>query len=112
MLDLDGSSPYSAFWTVDRDRDHSAGSIDSHQDRDTWGLRFQADWDLSFAALTYLGSYRDLDYDTYYDFDGGNPTTSFISIEGGNAEKSDALKSRAAALVAARQPGSLGGWPL
>ncbi|MBO9560433.1 MAG: TonB-dependent receptor [Caulobacter sp.] len=90
VLDLDDSSPYSAFWTVDRDRDHSAGSIDGHQDRDTWGLRFQADWDLSFATLTYLGSYRDLDYDTYYDFDGGNPTTNFIGIEGGNAEKSDA----------------------
>jgi len=90
VLDLDDTSPYAAFWTVDRDRDHSAGSIDGHQDRDTWGLRFQADWDLSFATLTYLGSYRDLDYDTYYDFDGGNPSTNFIGIEGGNAETSDA----------------------
>lgn len=90
VLDLDLSDPMSAFWTIDRDREHSAGSIDGYQDRDTWGLRAQVDWDLSFATLTYLGSYRDLDYAAYYDFDGGNPTTNFIGIEGGNAETSDA----------------------
>lgn len=90
VLDLDLSDPLSGFWTIDRDREHSAGSIDGYQDRDTWGLRAQADWDLSFATLTYLGSFRQLDYAAYYDFDGGNPTFNFIGIEGGNAEDSDA----------------------
>jgi iron complex outermembrane receptor protein len=89
VLDLATSDPLSAFWTVSRDRDRSAGSIDGYQDRDTYGLRAQADWDLSFATLTYLGSYRNLDYATWYDFDGSNPTESFIGISGGNAERSD-----------------------
>ena len=90
VLDLDASDPLSAFWTVNRDRDRSAGSTDGYQDRDTWGLRFQADWDLPFAILTYLGSYRNLDYATSYDFDGGKPTTNLVDIAGGNAETSDA----------------------
>lgn len=90
VLDLDLSDPLSGFWTIDRDRDRSAGSIDGFQDCDTWGLRVQADRDLSFATLTYLGSYRDLDYAAYYDFDGGNPTNNFIGIEGGNTEQSSA----------------------
>jgi iron complex outermembrane receptor protein len=62
VLDLDDTDPLSAFWTVDRDRKHTAGSTDGYQNRDTWGVRGQMDWDLSFATLTYLGSYRDLDY--------------------------------------------------
>jgi len=87
-LDLDETDPLSAFWTVDRDRKHTAGSFDGYQNRDTWGVRGQAEWDLSFATLTYLGSYRDLDYHTAYDFDGGNPSTNFIDISGGNDEDS------------------------
>ena len=30
-----------------------------------------------------------LDYDAYYDFDGGNPTTNLVDIAGGNVERSD-----------------------
>ena len=90
VLDLDLSDPLSGFWTIDRDRDRSAGSTDGYQNRDTYGLRAKVDWDLSFATLTYLGSYRNLDYATAYDFDGSNPTASFIDINGGNAERSDA----------------------
>ncbi|WP_165184484.1 TonB-dependent receptor [Caulobacter soli] len=89
VLDLDETDPMSAFWTVDRDRKHTAGSDDGYQNKDTWGVRLQADWDLSFGVLTYLGSYRDLDYHAAYDFDGGNPTTNFIGISGGNDEKTD-----------------------
>lgn len=89
VLDLDAGDPYSAFWTVDRDRDNFAGSTDGYQNRDTWGLRGEAQFDLSFATLTYLGAYRELDYDTAYDFDGGNPGTNFIQIAGGNEEQSE-----------------------
>lgn len=88
VLDLDDGADEAMFWTVDRDRKHTAGSTDGYQDRDTWGARVQVDWDTSFATLTYLGSYRDLDYDVAYDFDGGNPTTNFIDIAGGNVEQS------------------------
>jgi iron complex outermembrane receptor protein len=88
VLDLDDSDPLSSFWTIDRDRKHTAGSFDGYQNRDTWGVRGQADWDLAFATLTYLGSYRDLDYHVAYDFDGGNPDTNFVDISGGNDEDS------------------------
>jgi iron complex outermembrane receptor protein len=88
VLDLDDSDPLSSFWTIDRDRKHTAGSFDGYQNRDTWGVRGQADWDLAFATLTYLGSYRDLDYHVAYDFDGGNPGTNFVDISGGNDEDS------------------------
>lgn len=89
VLDLDTGSSNSALWRVDRDRKHTAGSDDGYQDRDTWGARLQADWDLPFATLTYLGSHRDLTYHTAYDFDGGNPTFNRAGISGGNDEASD-----------------------
>lgn len=89
VLDLDLSDPLSGFWTVDRDRERTAGAFAGFQDRDTWGLRAEGKWDLSFATLTYVGSYRDLRYSTAYDFDGGNATTNFIDISGGNDEASD-----------------------
>ncbi len=89
VLDLDPTDPRSALWTVDRGRKRTAGSTEGYQDRDTWGVRGQLDWDLPFATLTYLGSYRDLDYHTAYDFDGGNPTTNRVGISGGNDEAGD-----------------------
>jgi iron complex outermembrane recepter protein len=88
-FDLDEGSPRAAFWTVDRNRERTAGATDGYQDRDTWGARLQLDWDVSFATLTYLGSYRDLDYHTFYDFDGGNRATNLIDIAGANDEQSD-----------------------
>jgi iron complex outermembrane recepter protein len=88
-FDLDQGSRQAAFWTVDRNRERTAGATDGYQDRDTWGARLQLDWDVSFATLTYLGSYRDLDYHTFYDFDGGNRATNLIDIAGANDEQSD-----------------------
>ncbi len=89
VLDLDESDPLSMFWEPNRDRDSFAGSTDGYQNRDTWGVRGEAEFDLSFATLTYLGGYRNLDYETAYDFDGGNPTTNFIQISGANVEQSE-----------------------
>ena len=89
VFDLDEGSDQAVFWTVDRDRKHTAGATDGYQDRDTWGARAQLDWDISFATLTYLGSYRDLDYHAAYDFDGGNSSTNLIDVAGGNDEQSD-----------------------
>ncbi|MBM0106603.1 TonB-dependent receptor [Steroidobacter sp. S1-65] len=88
VLDLDDGADEAVFWTVDRDRKHTAGATDGYQDRDTWGARVQVDWDVPFATLTYLGSHRDLDYSTGYDFDGGNAATNLIDIAGTNEEKS------------------------
>lgn len=88
VLDLDAGDPLSAFWTINRDRDETAGAYAGFQDRDTWGARLQIERDLPFATLIYLGSYRDLDYAAAYDFDGGNPTTNLVDISGGNEEQS------------------------
>ncbi|MDP2212860.1 TonB-dependent receptor [Phenylobacterium sp.] len=88
VLDLDTADPRAAFWTIDRDRRRTAGAYAGYQDRDTWGVRVQIERDLPFATLIYLGSYRDLDYASAYDFDGGNPTTNRIDISGGNEEQS------------------------
>lgn len=89
VLDLDEGSDEAVFWTVDRDREHTASAIDGFQNRDTWGVRAQADLDLAIGTLTYLGSYRNLDYHVRYDFDGGNATTNLIDIAGNNDEQSD-----------------------
>ncbi|MDP1619264.1 TonB-dependent receptor [Phenylobacterium sp.] len=89
VLDLDADDPLSAFWTIDRDRDQTAGSYPGYQNRDTWGARLQVEKDLPFATLIYIGAYRDLDYSAAYDFDGGNPTTNVVDIAGANDERSD-----------------------
>lgn len=89
VLDLDMTDPRRALWTVNRDRTVTAGSDEGYQDRDTWGVRGQIDWDLSFATVTYLGSYRDLDYHVAYDFDGGHPPANRLNIAGGNDEDSN-----------------------
>lgn len=88
VVDVDPNDPLSAFWTINRDRDYNAAQFDGYQDRDTWGARGQAIWDLAFGSLNYLVSHRELAYDVNYDFDGGNPTFNPISIGGGNVEDS------------------------
>lgn len=89
VLDRDPTDPRAGLWTLDRNRKVTAGSDEGYQDRDTWGLRAQLDWDLSFASVTYLGSYRDLDYAAAYDFDGGHAPMNRINISGANEEASD-----------------------
>ncbi|WP_262690174.1 TonB-dependent receptor [Kordiimonas aestuarii] len=89
VVALDNSDPLSGFWTVDQNRDYNSAETDGYQNRDTWGLRGEVNWDMSFATLNYLLSYRDLEYDAAYDFDGGNPTANVISIGGGNIEDSE-----------------------
>jgi iron complex outermembrane receptor protein len=78
VVDLDLSDPFSAFWTVNRDRDFSESEIDGKQDRDTWSFRGQAEWDLPIGTLSYLGSYRELDYASLYDFDGTDDALALI----------------------------------
>lgn len=68
------------------DPDRSLATIDGRQDRDTFGLRSEVSWSLPFAVLSYLGSHREVDYESYYDFDGSNGTRG---IEGGDIEHSE-----------------------
>ncbi|AHE55428.1 TonB-dependent receptor [Sphingomonas sanxanigenens] len=89
VLDLDPTDPLSAAYTVDRDPKTTAGSFAGYQKRDTFGVRGEIDWDLDFATLTVLGSFRDLDYRSRYDFDGGNPSTNLVDISGGEEEQSE-----------------------
>ena len=89
VLDLDPTDPLSAAYTVDRDPKTTAGSFAGYQDRDTFGVRGEINWDLDFATLTFLGSFRNLDYRSRFDFDGGNPSTNLIDISGGEEEESE-----------------------
>lgn len=68
------------------DPNRSLATIDGRQDRDTYGLRGEVNWSLPFATLSYLGSHREVDYESYYDFDGSNGTRG---IEGGDTEHSE-----------------------
>lgn len=87
---VEEGSPLSAFWTVNTDRDVTESEYDGQQDRDTWGLRGQAEWDLPFATLNYLVGHRRSDYKLAdYDFDGTpRDASSRISIAGDNLETS------------------------
>jgi iron complex outermembrane receptor protein len=72
------------------DPSKSLATIDGRQDRDTYSLRSEVSWSLPFGTLSYLGSYRELDYESYYDFDGSNGTRG---IEGGNTEQSELVSN-------------------
>ncbi len=94
VLELDTSDPRSNFYTSNFNPDTTYGSIPGYQDRDTFGVRSELSYDFPFATLTFLGSYRDLDYRNFYDVDGGNadptsPGYNGINISGGDAEKSE-----------------------
>ncbi|MFC3051421.1 TonB-dependent receptor [Kordiimonas pumila] len=75
------------------DRSVNASTFDGIQSRDAWGLRGKLELDLSFATLSYLGAYRELDYYSYYDYDGTAPSQPGLGgprdIAGGNTEESE-----------------------
>src|SRR3546814_8553136 len=79
---------------IDRDPKRTYGSFAGYQDRDTIGVRGEIAWDMSFATLSFLGSYRDLEYGSRYDFDGSNPTRSLVDISGGEDERSYMSRER------------------
>lgn len=94
VLELDETNPLSNFYTQNFDPDVTYGSDPGFLERDTWGARGEVSYDFSFATLTALVSYRDLDYGFGYDFDGGNPDPSSpgfnaINISGGNEETAE-----------------------
>ncbi|QTC91948.1 TonB-dependent receptor [Brevundimonas goettingensis] len=88
----DGSGALSGLYVINWDRDFNNSTFDGQQDRDTWGVRAKAEWDLPFATLSYLGAYRDLDYFALYDFDGSATPTGLPEglggISGGTDEQS------------------------
>lgn len=94
VLDLDTSDPMSALYTVSRDPDVTYGTEAGYQNRDTVGVRAEISYDTAFATLTFLGSYRDLDYGVGYDFDGGSadpasPAYNQVNISGGQNEQAE-----------------------
>ena len=89
VFDLDPSDDLSAAYTVDRDPERTYGSQIGFQDRDTVGVRGEIAWDSPFATITFLGSYRDLDYRNGYDFDGNAEPENLVNISGGEAERSE-----------------------
>lgn len=94
VLERDTSDPRSALYSVFQDPDVTYGTEIGYQNRDTIGVRAAIDYDLPFATLSFLGSWRDLTYGVRYDFDGGNPVAGSpgrnrINIEGGNDEQAE-----------------------
>ncbi len=87
VVDVDPTSSNASRWTINRDRDYNASSINGVQNRDTWGVRAAADYDLPFATLSVLASYRDVDYEQFYDFDGGTFPSNLINLAGGDSEQ-------------------------
>lgn len=92
VLELDPNDP--GPYTPNLDRDVTYGSTVGFQNTDTYGIRSELSYDMSFGTLTFLGSYRDLDYDLAYDFDGGNadpasPAFNAINISGGQRENAE-----------------------
>jgi iron complex outermembrane receptor protein len=86
--ELDPRSPASALWRINRERDQYYAENNGRNDRDTWGVRANLTWDLPVAAVTYIGSYRDLVYHYAEDFDGGNPALYALNFRGAQDEKS------------------------
>lgn len=94
VLELDATDPRSNFYSPNFDPDISYGSEVGFQNRDTIGVRGEISNDFSFGTLTLLASYRDVDYQNSYDFDGGNadptsPGFNGINISGGDTEKAE-----------------------
>lgn len=87
VVDIDTTSSNASRWKINRDRDYNASSIDGLQNRDTWGVRAAVNYDLPFATLSLLASYRRLKYAYDYDFDGGTFPSNLINMAGGDSEK-------------------------
>lgn len=90
-IGVDPASATAALWrgAIDRDPGRTRMDINGADHRDTYGLRLNLDYDLGDAVLSYVGSYRWLDYDSFGDGDGGNPTTNRINIRGGQYEETE-----------------------
>jgi iron complex outermembrane recepter protein len=89
---LDPEDPLSAFWTVTAgDLSTVRSETDGYQDRDVWGGRLGIDWSIGPGTLTSITSFRQLDYNSREDFDGGNPEINLINIRGGNDEQSSSF---------------------
>ena len=90
-IGVDPASSSAAVWrpSVDRNRDVTRMETNGYDDRDTYGLRLNLDYDFGGAVLSYVGSYRWLDYDSFGDGDGGNPGTNRINIQGGQFEETE-----------------------
>lgn len=112
VIGRDASDPISALYSINPDPDVTYGSEVGYQNRDTFGVRSEISYDLPFARVTFLGSYRELDYGLRYDFDGGNadpasPAFNGVNIGGGQDEQAEfsSQEVRVASL-----PGSAVNW--
>ncbi len=94
VLELDEEDPLSNFYSQNFDPDVVYGTSPGTTRRDTIGARAEINYDTAFATLSFIGSYRTLDYLLDYDFDGGNsdpasPGFNGVNIAGGNEEHAE-----------------------
>ncbi|PZO06141.1 MAG: TonB-dependent receptor [Alphaproteobacteria bacterium] len=108
-IGVDPASGTAAVWrpTIDPDRDTTRMDTNGYDERDTWGVRLGVDWTFDDFVLSSISSWRRLDYNSFGDGDGGNPTTNALNIRGDQIEKTSfgSQELRLSAL-----PGSRLGW--
>ncbi|MDI1281516.1 TonB-dependent receptor [Brevundimonas sp.] len=108
-IGVDPASGTAAVWrpTIDRDRDTTRMDTNGYDERDTWGVRLGVDWTFDDFVLSSISSWRRLDYNSFGDGDGGNPTTNVLNIRGDQIEETSfgSQELRLSAL-----PGSRLGW--
>ena len=108
-IGVDPASGTAAVWrpTIDPDRDTTRMDTNGYDERDTWGVRLGVDWTFDDFVLSSISSWRRLDYNSFGDGDGGNPTTNALNIRGDQIEETSfgSQELRLSAL-----PGSRLGW--
>ena len=88
-IGVDPTSSTAAVWrpTIDPDRDTTRMDTNGYDNRDTYGVRLGVDWTFEHFVLSSISSLRRLDYSSFGDGDGGNPTTNALNIRGDQIEK-------------------------
>jgi iron complex outermembrane receptor protein len=113
-LGVDPSSPQRVVWqnAIDPDPETTRQDINGYQNRDSYGMRLGADWDVAPFTVTSISSYRRLRYHVLEDADGGNPTTNRINARGGQDENTEfwSQEVRLAAPDSSRIKWVLGGY--
>ncbi|WP_312084546.1 TonB-dependent receptor [Brevundimonas sp.] len=113
-IGVDPASSTAAVWRPTIDLDHKTTRMDTngYDKRDTYGVRLGVDWTFDHFVLSSISSWRKLDYTSFGDGDGGNPTTNALNIRGNQIDQTTfgSQEVRLSALPGSRFAWVLGGY--
>jgi iron complex outermembrane receptor protein len=113
-IGVDPASGTAAVWRPTIDRDHKTTRMDTngYDQRDTYGVRLGVDWTFDHFMLSSISSLRKLDYSSFGDGDGGNPTTNALNIRGNQIDETNfgSQELRLSALPGSRLAWVVGGY--